>query len=347
MAYLGIDVHKGECFVCVVDDTASVLKEFHFRTTAVELTHRLQQYAGSRVLIEASTESEWVARHLESLQLEVIVGDPNYAMMYAARQRKVKTDRADAQALAQACRHGLYKKAHRMSDEQRRTRKHLAARALLVQQRTRMVNFARSYLRSLGTPAPSCEVEQFVVKARQLELAAEDRLLVGRLLAPIEEFQRQIDAFDETIEELNETDVRVQRLTTTPGVGVVTAAAFVALLWDVKRFGRAHQVEAYLGLVPGEHSSGGKERKGHITKMGDTYVRALLVQCAHTILRRKTQANAGLYEWAMEVKKRSSKKVAIVALARKLAGILFAMWRDEKEFDRKKQPRREEEKKAA
>jgi transposase len=345
--YVGIDVHKGECQVCVVDDEGTIQREFRFRTTTAELTRRLERYAGSRVLIEASTESEWVARCLESLKLEVIVANPNYALMYAARKQKVKTDRADALALAQACRLKLYKPAHRMTDEQRRTRKQLGARALLVRHRSKTVNFVRAYLRSLGTPAPSCEVEQFVIKVRGLELPEEERVLVERLLTALEALQKQIDAFDEKIEELSENDDRVQRLTTVPGVGCITAAAFVALLWDVDRFQRAHQVEAYLGLVPGERSSGSKERKGRITKTGDSYVRALLVQCAHTILRRRNAANAGLYDWAKQIQERSSKQVAVVALARKLAGILFAMWRDEKEFDSTKQPRRSEEKAAA
>ena len=347
MEYVGIDVHKGECQVCVVDDEGTIQREFRFRTTTAELTRRLEKYTGSRVLIEASTESEWVARCLESLKLEVIVANPNYALMYAARQQKVKTDRADAHALAQACRLKLYKPAHRMSDEQRRARKQLAARALLVRQRTKMVNFVRAQLRQLGTPVPSCEVEQFVVKVRGMTLPDEERVLVERLLTVVDSIQSEVDALDEKLQELTSTDERVQRLTTVPGVGAVTAAAFIALVWDVARFRTAHQLEAYLGLVPSERSSGGKEQKGRITKTGDAYMRTLLVQCAHTIMRRRNAANAGLYDWAKKVESRSSKQVAVVALARKLAGILFAMWRDEKEFDSKKQPRCAEEKTAA
>lgn len=347
MEYLGIDVHKGECQACVVDDEGLVRREFRFRTTAAELTRRLEKYAGARVLIEASTESEWVARCLESLKLEVVVANPNYALMYAARQQKVKTDRADAQALAQACRLKLYRPAHRMTDEQRRTRKLLGARALLVHHRTKTVNFLRAYLRSLGTPAPSCEVERFVLKVRGLELPAEERSLVEHLLTALDGIQQQIDALEVKIKELSETDERAQRLMTVPGVGCITAAAFVALVWDVKRFQRAHQVEAYLGLVPSEKSSGSKERKGRITKTGNTYVRTLLVQCAHTIMQRRSAANADLYDWAKQIQSRSSKQVAVVALARKLAGILFAMWRDEKEFDPKKQPRGDTEKAVA
>lgn len=347
MEYLGIDVHKSECVACAVDDDGAIRREFRFRTSPAELTRRLEKYAGSRVLLEASTESEWVARHLESLKLEVVVANPNYALMYAARQQKVKTDRADAQALAQACRLKLYKPAHRMTDEQRRARKQLATRALLVRHRTKTVNFVRAHLRLLGSPAPACEVEQFVIKVRSLELPEEERILVERLMSVMEAIQQQIDALDEKIEELSEKDERVQRLVTVPGVGCITAAAFVALLWDVNRFRRAHQVEAYLGLVPSENSSGGKERKGRITKTGDTYVRTLLVQCAHTLMRRRTAANAGLYDWAKQIQSRSSKQVAVVALARKLAGILFAMWRDEKEFDPKKQAERDEERVAA
>ena len=96
--------------------------------------------AESRVVLEASTPSEWVARHLESLGLEVIGADPNFAPMYATRSKKVKTDKRDARCLAQAARLGAYKPAHRMSDEQREVRTRIEVRRTLVQMQTRMIN---------------------------------------------------------------------------------------------------------------------------------------------------------------------------------------------------------------
>jgi transposase len=108
----------------------------------------------------------------------------------------------------------------------------------------------------------------------------------------------------------------------------VTAAAFVAALDDVTRFRRAHEVEAYLGLVPRELSSGEHQRRGHITKAGPSRVRRLLVQAAVSTLRLQDPRTTALREWALGIAARRGKKIAVVALARRLAGILFAMLRD-------------------
>jgi transposase len=104
----------------------------------------------ARILLEASTESEWVARHLESLGHEVIVADPNFAPMYAARYRRVKTDRRDAYTLMEACRLGAYRKAHRSSDGRRHVRAHLAVREALVRTRTRYTATIKSLARRDG-----------------------------------------------------------------------------------------------------------------------------------------------------------------------------------------------------
>ena len=125
----------------------------------------------------------------------------------------------------------------------------------------------------------------------------------------------------------------VQRLTTAPGVGPVIATAFVATLDEAGRFGGAHQVESYLGLVPSEDSSADRHRRGHITKAGSPRMRWLLVQAAWAALRSRRADTAGLRAWAAQLAKRRGHRIATVALARRLAGILFAMWRDQTTFD--------------
>ncbi len=117
-----------------------------------------------------------------------------------------------------------------------------------------------------------------------------------------------------------------------PSVGPVTAVAFVANVDDAKRFAGAHQLEAYLGLVPSEMSSGEKQRRGRITKMGSPRMRALLVQVALSTMRLRKATTAGLWEWASRIEVRRGRKVAAVALARKVAGILYAMMRDGSHF---------------
>jgi transposase len=143
----------------------------------------------------------------------------------------------------------------------------------------------------------------------------------------------------EPAEALVAGDAVVRRLVTAPGVGPVTAAAFVAALDDAGRFAGAHQVEAYLGLVPAEQSSGERQRRGAITKAGNARVRWLLVEAAWGVLRTRRADAAGLRRWAEGIAARRGARTAVVALARRLAGILYAMWRDGTAYGRRAQMR--------
>ena len=118
------------------------------------------------------------------------------------------------------------------------------------------------------------------------------------------------------------------RLRSVPSIGPVTAAAFLAAIDDAQRFHHAHQLEAYLGLGPREYSSGETQRRGPITKAGHSRARWLLIQAAVSILRRRPPAAEALWTWALRIAARRGKKVAVVALARRLAGILYALLRD-------------------
>jgi transposase len=135
MESIGIDVHKVNSQICVIGENAEVLEERRIQTDRERFTAVLGKRPKARVLIEASTESEWVARCLEEHGHEVIVADPNFAPMYATRSKRVKTDRRDARTLAEACRLGAYRPAHRTSEEQRRVRAELAVREGLVRTR--------------------------------------------------------------------------------------------------------------------------------------------------------------------------------------------------------------------
>ena len=150
------------------------------------------------------------------------------------------------------------------------------------------------------------------------------------LLAPL---NAAIAAADARVARRLAADPVARRLATTPGVGPVTAVAFRATLDDVARFARPGQVAAYLGLVPREHSSGERQHRGAITKAGNTRMRWLLVQAAWGLWRDRHAASGPLRTWASAVATRRGKGIAVVALARRLAGILFALWRDGTTFD--------------
>jgi hypothetical protein len=141
--------------------------------------------------------------------------------------------------------------------------------------------------------------------------------------------QAELTAADARLTALARTHPVVTRLVTMPSVGPVTALAFVAALDDSTRFHSAHQVQAYLGLVPSEYSSGDRRARGHITKRGDARMRWLQVETAWRILRSSNPALAGLKAWALQIAARRGKRIATVALARRVAVILYAMWRDD------------------
>ncbi len=332
MEHIGIDVHKKESQICLLADGGELIEQ-RIRTEPERFAAVLGERPRARVLIEASTDSEWVARCLEELGHEVIVADPNFAPMYATRTRKVKTDRRDARALADACLLGAYRPAHRLSDPQRHVRGRLTVRDALVRTRTRYISLIRALLRQHGYRVPSGSAEGF--SGRVLALVLPGRLLsqIAPLLAVMRHVNHQLVYSEHVIEHVVAHDERVQRLRTVPSVGPVTAAAFVATIDDVQRFHHAHQVEAYLGLVPRELSSGETQRRGHITKAGNARMRWLLIQAAVAILRRRPPQAEALRTWALHIAARRGKHIAVVALARRLAGILYALFRDGSVFD--------------
>ena len=331
MEHIGIDVHKKESQICLLTEEGEIL-EPRIVTRRDRFAAVLGKRPRARVLIEASTESEWVARCLEALGHEVIVADPNYAPMYATRSRRVKTDRRDAQALMDACRLGAYRPAHRISDAQRQVRALLAVRDNLVRTRGRQIQVIGALTRREGLRVRGGEAERFGDRLRELELPEWLSTLLAPVIAAMDEVNRQLEVVDQALLRVVGDDPVVRRLDTAPGVGPVTAVAFVATLDRVERFEGAHQVECYLGLVPSERSSGERQHKGAVTKAGNARMRWLLVEAAWSIWRSRTSNSEPLRQWAERLATRRGRRVAVVALARRLAGILYAMWRDGTEY---------------
>jgi len=332
MDTIGLDLHKRESQLCIVNEEGTLI-ERRIATTKERFAAVLGDRPRARILLEASTESEWVARHLESLGHEVIVADPNFAPMYATRSRRTKTDRRDARTLMEACRLGAYRPAHRVSDARRHVRAQLAVREALVRTRTRYISIAKSLVRRDGLRVAGSESHHVAKRISALEISpmlADELLPIFTVLAPINE---QIAEADRRLAQLCEEDPIVSLLATAPSIGPITASAVVATVNDITRFGSAHQFEAFLGLVPCERSSGEKRRIGRITKAGNARVRHLLVEAGWRIMRSKSPETLALRAWAARIAERRGNRIAVVALARRLAGVLFAMWRDEKPYD--------------
>jgi transposase len=262
----------------------------------------------------------------------VVVADPNYVPMYGERRRRVKTDRRDVAALSEANRRGWYRPAHRTSPAQRQVRAELQVRQVLVRMRTQTINVVRSLLRRTGLRLRSGAAESVAARVRELVVPPELRETIAPLLAVLDGLTPRIAAADRQAKRRARADRTTRRLMTVPGVGPITALHYRATIDRVDRFAEAGAVTSYLGLVPREYSSGERHQRGRITKAGSRDTRAMLVQASWAVWRMRRGPGAALSAWAHQLAARRGRKIAIVALARRLARILFAVWRDEQDF---------------
>jgi transposase len=334
MVYGAIDLHMRHSQIRVIDADGKVLRDKRIATDRDELVKAFERWGTLRIVVETGTESEWVAQTLEAAGHEVVVVDPNYAPMYGETTRRVKTDRRDVAALAEANRRGWYRATHRVSAEQRAMRQRLRVRRQLVQMRTAAVSVVRALLKQDGYRLRSCGAERVPAHLETLAVPTALATALAPLARLIATTTTEITALDRELRAQAATDPIVQRLLTVPGVGVVVALTFRTQLDTVDRFTHAGQVSALLGLVPREDSSAERRHRGHITKAGPRELRSLLVQAAWACWRSKQSAT--LKTWAEQLAARRGRRIAVVALARRLSRILYAIWRDGSTFEVKK-----------
>jgi len=318
--------------VRIIDAEGRVVREQRVVTTAERLVAVFAPAGPMRILLESGTESEWVAQALEAAGHEVIVADPNFAPMYGEVRRTVKTDSRDVAALAAANRRGWYRPAHRVSGAQRARRQVLGTRRHLVQLRTGTISLIRALLRQGGYRVGAGGSEAFPTRLARLPLPPALTETVAPLARTLTHLTAEIRALDEQLATVAQRDPVVRRLQSVPGVGPVVALTFRAFVDDVTRFQSAAQVSAAVGLVPREASSAERRHRGHVTKVGPSELRSLLVQAAWVCWR--TTRHGPLRAWTDQVAARRGKRIAVVALARRLSRILYAIWRDDTVFDR-------------
>lgn len=286
----------------------------------------------ARVAIEACREAWFVHATLTAWGNEVLLVDTTRSRRLGIGQHRRKNDRIDAEVMALAVERGGIPLAHVLSPHRQELRRLLSVRRALVETRAQYVATMRGLARELGGKLPTCDTEQFVAKIRKTTLGEDVRETIEPLLALLGPLQDQLSAVEQRLEEHCALEPVVVLLRTVPGVGPIVAAQFVSVIDEAQRFRTAHQVESYLGLVPSEDTTGGKRRLGGISKHGNTYLRALLVQAAWIILRQPARTDP-LQRWALAVAERRGKRIAVIALARRLAGVLWAMWRDDTVYD--------------
>lgn len=331
MVYGAIDLHMRHSQILVIDADGKTVRERRIVTSREHFVTAFSGFGAMRILVETGTESEWVAQTLEAVGHEVIVADPNYAPMYGETRRRIKTDRRDVAALVEANRRGWYRVAHRTSAAQRDTKQILRARRLLIQQRSGAVSLVRSLLRQSGYRLGTGSCETVPARVARLAVTGELAETLAPLCRQIAALTSEIHALDARVQTRTASDAIVARLRSVPGIGVIVATTFRAFVDRHERFAHAGQVSAAIGLVPREDSSAERRHRGHITKAGPSELRSLLIQAAWVCWRHG--GSGTLRAWVDRIAARRGKRIAVVALARRLSRILFAVWRDDTTFD--------------
>ena len=335
MRSVGVDLGKRKTTYCEIQEGRVVQRGTV--TDARDLfEHVLAPTKGdatqsAQVLFEASRMAWWLHDKLAERGHVPIILDTTRAKQVGIGQHGRKTDRIDAEVLARALAARQYSAAHVLSPARRELRQHLNVRRMLVDTRAQHTAEARQIAYSYADTIPESHPDNFAAVAGKAKLREETLALISPLLKAIEALDPQIAAVDEKIAELSEREPVVRLLKTAPGVGPVIAATFVSVIDEARRFQTAHHVESYVGLVPSEDSTGGRRRVGSITKQGNKHLRALLIQGAWSILRGDKDDR--LARWGAELAARRGNRIAVVAIARRLVGVLWAMWRDDRVYD--------------
>lgn len=324
MLIIGCDFHSGFQQLAIFDNQTGEIQERKLLHPgeAVEFYRALA--APVRVGMESGVPCQWFRRLLAECGHELWVGDA--ARIRAAETRKQKTDRRDAELILKLMLEGRFPRIWVPSEQERDVRQLLMDR----HHRMRMQTKAKNQLQSLA-------LNQGLQKGRRLwsaagleqlrelpmmEHAARRRDELMRVVADLD---RQIAELDGLVRRQAEARPQAKRLMTHPGVGPQTALGMVLTLGEVSRFASAKQVASYLGLVPGEYSSGNRQRLGHISKQGSSLMRFLLVQAAQTAVRGDAQLRRA-YARLSAKKNRATAKVMV---ARRLAARLYWMLRND------------------
>jgi transposase len=327
MNFVGIDLHKKTISVCVVNQERKVLKRATL--ACVEPHHIVTFFQGLgafTAVVEATASYEWLWQLLEPLAQQLVLAHPKKLRVIA--ESKNKSDRLDAQVLAEFLALDMVPEAYRPTPRQRQhralVRHRQQVRRSLVRVRNRIRHLLGNYnadRRELFTAAGRAYLAEVAVSAA-------DRFVLDQLLGTWEHHLGQLAAVNKQLAALAKKAPAAERearacLRSMPGVGVVTMDVVISEIGDIGRFRSNPKVVAYAGLAPGQRESAGRKKELGITKEGSRLLRWAMVQAAWRVVRP-----AGRWRTVFErLRQRRGKKKAIVAVARRLLGVLATLWR--------------------
>jgi transposase len=323
--YVGIDLAKSVFAVHGVNEAgkAELVRPSVARAKLAELIAALPPCV---VGMEACTGAHYWARLFMSHGHTVRLMAPKFVAPYRLSGKRGKNDAADAAAICEAVQRPSMRFVPIKSTEQQARLMVHRARQGFVEQRTATLNRIRGLLSELGIVLP---LKAATVR-REAALALEDlpgraNLVIGDLLSEVHRLDERIEQYDRQIAQMAREDERARQLVRLSGVGETTATALIAMIGNGHEFKSGRQLAAWLGLVPGQYSSGGKTRLGRITKAGDAYLRSLLVMGARALLNAAKGKSDSVSRWAVQLAERRGYWRAIVAIAAKNARMAWAV----------------------
>jgi transposase len=328
--YAGIDVSLEASSVCVMDGSGKIVREGKVASEPQALISWFGALGLSltRIGLEAGPLSQWLYAAMRDAGLAVELLETRH-VHNAFKIMPVKTDRKDAQGIAELMRLGWFRPVHCKSMEAQETRAMLTARKLVQKGLHEVESSLRGILRGFGLKVGKATAAQFEARIKEL-VAGHPSLeaLATSMLAVRAALRREFNGFERQLRTMARGDARARLLMTTPGVGTIVSLTYASAIDDPARFKSSKTVGAHFGLTPTKYQSGETDRSGRVSKIGDASVRAALYEAAHVILTKPVKGCTGLKSWAMRIARRAGMQKAKVALARKLAVIMHRMLAD-------------------
>lgn len=325
---MGLDLGDRISSYSCIDRQGRIVQQGEIKTEPEALGQLFGRKKKMRVVIESGTHSRWVEALIEKAGQEAIVANPRKVRLISHSSNK--GDRKDGEMLARLGRLDpelLFPVTHR-SETVQRDRTLLKARDQLVRSRTQLISHVRGTVKSFGSRIPRCSSQAFATRAG-LHVPSALRPALEPVLEMIDQLTHRIQSYDREIEQAcQQRYPETELLRQIPGVGPVTALAFVVTLEDPQRWNKSRDVGPYLGLTPRRNQSGGHDPQLRITKAGDRFTRRLLVTAAHYILG-PFGGDCDLRRFGQRIASRggkNAKKRAAVAVARKLGVLLHHLW---------------------
>lgn len=330
---IGIDLAKSVFQVCGTNQAGRPV--FNKPIKRANLRHELRQYPNAVIAMEACSGSNYWGRELQAMGFKVMLIPPQHVKPFVKGN---KNDRNDAFAITEAARRpGLRCVEPRTLAQTDLIQTHRVLERL-IRERTKLVNQLRGFLGEYGVVVPPGRrvlkgTLPLILEDAENGLTASARELFYQQYTQWQHLDESIDAFEKQIARQAKSHTDTRRLMTIKGIAERTSTAIVAHAGRGEAYKNGRHFAASLGLVPSEHSSGGKQMLGRITKRGNRYLRFLLVQCAWSILRTAKGNTDRLSCWAQQILARRGKHKAVVAVAHKLARIAWSVLYHNRDYE--------------